>query len=162
MNNFNWKFFYNLRAITYFLLIVGIAITLLETKLAINKIEIQSQADIALMAKDTENSVQKSIANNDSPEKLVKMGLSLNKAGYIELAIIALKKACELDPRWRDSQWALTLAYANWYNSLSGPATPSQLEEANKRKSLTKEGVEATLDIDPLYEPALELAKQLQ
>lgn len=146
----------------YSILIIATLITLYKTHQTIRTIDKESEAEMALMEKQTDLQTDLVIQKNNDPIKLVKLGLALNKDGKNNLATIALKKACELDPKWRDSQWALTLAYASWANELSGTANHSQQEEFEKRKKLIREALKKTLLLDPTYQPAIELAKQLQ
>jgi len=92
---------------------------------------------------------------------LTKFGITLLKNNETKLAIIALKKAVELDPLWRDSHWALAQAYLAWSNELTGKINSDQKQECEKRKTLTKDAVQATLNIDPVYSPARELLAKL-
>jgi len=150
------------RLATYILLLVAILITLAQAKKTIYNIELQSEAELALMDRDSAKNIEAIITKTNDPQKLTVLGLSLIKNSYHELAITATKKACELDPKWRDTQWALAISYGNWSNELTGLVNQNQEEEFNKRKALTKEAVEKTLAIDPVYQPARDFLSTLQ
>lgn len=62
---------------TYILLIVAILITLAQTKKTIYNIELQSEAELALMDRDSAKNIEAIITKTNDPQKLTILGLSL-------------------------------------------------------------------------------------